>query len=109
MQPDVTQREPDLFEQMENEFEFGVGKRFAGDTPIKHGHAQQGIAVKDGHGDLAAEQFKFLLCLHVGADLVAVAAQNSTQAEKLTAQSRIERQFKMFQQTGCQTQGAGQA
>ena len=105
VQPDVAHGETDLFEQMENQFQFGVGEGFARDAPIEHGHAEQGFAIKDRHGDLTAEQFKFLLRLRVGADFVAVAAQDATEAEELSAKARVEGQFKMFQQAGRETRG----
>ena len=76
VQPDVAEGEADLFEQMENEFQLDVDERFAGDAPVENGDAGNRFAVGNRHGDLRAEQFKFLLRLDVGARLVAVAAEN---------------------------------
>ena len=39
VQPDVAQGQADLFEQMENQFQFGVHQRFAGDAPVENGDA----------------------------------------------------------------------
>ena len=105
VQPDVAEGEADLFEQVENQFQFDVHERLAGDAPVKHGHAGDGFAVGNGHGDLRAQQFKFLLRLDVGARLVAVAAQNASEPGKLAADAGVQRQFKMFEQAGGKADG----
>ena len=79
VQPDVTEREADLFEQMKNQFQLGVDERFAGDAAVKDSDAGNSFAVGNRHGDLRAHQFKFLLRFGVGACFVAVAPQNSPQ------------------------------
>ena len=89
VQPDVAKRQPDLFEQMKNQFQFVVGKRLAGDAAVENGDADDGFTVEDRYGDLHAEQFKFLLCPGVRARLVAVAAQNPAQAGQLGADAGI--------------------
>ena len=109
VQPDVAEGQADLFEQMENQFQFGVDQRFAGDAAVENGDADNGFAVEHGHGDLGAEQFKFLLRLGVGAGLVAVAAENPAQPDQLAADAGIERQFKMFEQSRGEADGGGGA
>ncbi len=105
VQPDVAEREADLFEQVENQFQLDVHQRFAGDAPVKNGDADNRPAVGNGHGDLRAQQFKFLLRLDVGARLVAVAAQNAAEPGNLAADAGIQRQFKMFEQAGRKADG----
>ncbi len=105
MQPDVAQREADLFEQMENQFQLGVGERFAGDAAVKHGDADDAVAVGHRHGHLRAEHFKFLLRVGIGAGFVAVAAQNPAEPDDLPADAGIEREFKMFEQAGRKADG----
>ncbi len=80
VQPDVAEREADLFEQVKNQFQFDVHQRFAGDAPVENGDADDSVAVGNRHGHLRAEQFKFLLRLCVGAGFITVAAQNSSQS-----------------------------
>ena len=109
VQPDVAEREADLFEQVENQFQLDVDERFAGDAPVKNGDADDAFAVGNRHGDLRAQQFKFLLRLGVGAGLVAVAAQNPTEFGKLAADAGVEREFKMFEQAGRNPDGRGGA
>ena len=72
--------------------------RFAGDASVKNGNAHDRFVIKNGHGDLPAEQFKFLLRLRVSARFVAVAAENSSEPRELAANAGIERQLKMFKQ-----------
>ena len=61
VQPDVAEREADLFEQVENQFQLGVGERFAGDAPVENGDPDDAVAVGNRHGHLRAKQFKFYL------------------------------------------------
>ncbi len=46
VQPDVAERQADLFEQMENQFQFGVDQRFAGDAAVENGDADDCFAVE---------------------------------------------------------------
>ncbi len=109
VQPDVAEGEADLFEQVENQFQLRVHERLAGDAPVEHGDADDGFAVGNGHGDLRAQQFKFLLRLGVGADLVAVAPQDASEPGELAADAGVEGQFKMFEQAGGEADGGGGA
>ena len=68
-----------------------------------------GVAAGDGHGDLRAEQFKFLLRLAIRARLVAVAAEDAAQPGDLRADAGIQRQLKMFQQTVREADGRRRA
>ena len=98
VQPDVLDGQAELFEQVENQLQFGIDQRFAGDAPVKDGHAQDRFAVEDGHGHLGAQQFEFLLRFRVVAGLVAVAPQNAAEPEELAADAGFEREFEMLQQ-----------
>ena len=109
VQPDVAQREADLFEQMKNQFQLHVHQRFAGHATIENRHADDRVAALNRHRHLRAEQFKFLLRLAVRARLVAVAAENAPQLRDLRADARIQRQFKMFQQSVRETDGRSRA
>ena len=100
VQPDVAHAEADLPEQMENQFQLGVGERLARHAPVENGHADDCLAIEDRHGDLRAKQFKFFLRLGVHADLVAVATQNPAEPGQLPADAGIQREFKMFEQPG---------
>ena len=92
VQPDVLDRQAQLLKQVENQLQFRIDQRFARDAAVKDGHAHQGFPVQNGHGNLRAEQFKFLLCLDVGAGFLAVAAQNAARAEKMAADAGFEGQ-----------------
>ena len=107
VQPDVAERQGDLFEQMENQFQFRIDERFAGDAAIENGDADKPNSVGDRHGDLRAKHFKFLSRVGVGAGLVAVTSQNPSQPHDLAADARIKREFKMFEQAGRKTDGSG--
>ncbi len=100
VQPDVAEREADLFEQVENEFQLNVDERFAGDAAVEHGDPDNAFAAGNGHRDLRAEQFKFLLRLAVSAGFFAVATENPAEFGKLGAQAGIQRKFKMFEEAG---------
>ena len=109
MQPDVAEREAHLFEQVENEFQLDVDERFAGDPAIEHRHPDNAFLAGNGHRDLGAEQFKFLLRLGVRPGLVAVAAENPAQSGHLGADAGIQRKFNMFEQSGGKTDGGHRA
>ncbi|MCX6896118.1 MAG: hypothetical protein NTZ16_11590, partial [Verrucomicrobia bacterium] len=85
VEPDVLDGEAELLEQVENEFEFVVGERFAGEAAVEHGDADEVFAIEDGDGDLGAEEFKFFLGLDVVAGAVAVAAADAAGADELAA------------------------
>ena len=109
VQPDVAEREADLFEQMENQFQLHVHQWFAGYAAIKRGDANNRVAAGDGHGHLRAKQLKFLLRLPVGARLIAVAAENAAELGDLRTDAGIQRQLKMFEQPVGQTDGRSRA
>ena len=109
VQPDVAEREANLFEQMENQFQLGVDQRLAGDAPVENRHAHDAAAAGHRHGHLRAEQFKFLLRLDIRAGFMAVAAENSAQPDKLAADAGVEREFKIFKQARRKADGGGGA
>jgi len=90
MQPDVAQGQAHLFEQPEDQLQLGIDQGFAGDAAVENGDAHNVFAVEDGHGDLGAEQFKFLLGLGIGAGFVAVAAEDAAQPDELSTDAGLE-------------------
>ena len=90
MQPDVAEREADLFEQMENQLQFGVDERLAGDACIENSDADHAVAIGNRHSHLAAKQFKFFLRSGVGPRFSAVPAQDPAEPENLAADARVK-------------------
>ncbi len=109
VQPDVLDRHAQLFEQMENEFQFAVGQRLAGDAPVEGGHAHQRFPVEDRNGHLRAEQLELFLHLHIAEGFAPLASDDAALAEEMAADAALEGEFKMFQQAGRQSDGAGRA
>ena len=94
---------------MKHQFQFAIGDGLAGDTSIEGGHAEQGLAVEDGDGNLGSEQFKFFLDLHVVAGFASFAAKDAAFAEKMSADAAFEGELEVFEQAGGQPDGAGGA
>ncbi len=109
VQPDVAEREADLFEQVENQFQFHVHQRLAGHAAVKDRDPDDGIAAVDRHGDLRAKQFKFFLHLAVIEGFRAVAAEDAAQPVDLRADAGVQREFKMFEQAGGNSDGRSRA
>src|SRR3989454_8723239 len=65
MEPNVANRQSQRFEQVENQFQFGVGERIAGQTPVERRDANQSFAIQNRNGHLNPQQFKLLLDFQV--------------------------------------------
>src|SRR6266581_5783785 len=109
MEPDVADRQPQRFKQVENQFQFGVGERIAGQTPIKRRDANQRFTVQDRNGDLNPEQFKFLLNFQVVLHFTVLSTQDAPLAIEVSADAGLEAQLKVLQQTGGKAHGANGA
>ena len=90
MQPDVLDRQPQLFEEVEDQLQLRIHQRLTGDAPVKNRHSQNRLAIQDGHGHLPAKQLEFFLRLEVVARLFAVTPQDAPQAKEMPAYSCLK-------------------
>ena len=75
---------------MEDQLQFRIDERFAGDAAIKDGNAENRFAVEDRNSYLRAEQLKFFLALQVLANFFPVAAQDSAKAKDMAANAAFQ-------------------
>ena len=105
VEPDVLDGHAELFQQAENQAQFAVDERFAGDAPVEKSHAHQILPVQDRHGDLGTQQFELLLHLQVAFRIGRLAPENASVAEDVTANARGQGQVELPEQAGRQADG----
>src|SRR6266568_4083296 len=109
MEPDVANRQSQRLEQVENQFQFGIGERIAGQTPIERRDANQSFAIQNRNGHLNPQQFKLLLDFQVALHFTVIAPQDAPVAVEMCANAGFEAQLKVLQQTGGKAHGANGA
>src|SRR5439155_13850067 len=109
MEPNVANRQSQRFEQVKHQFQFRVGERIAGQTPMKRRDADQSFAIQNRNGHLNSQQFKFLLDFLVALHLAVVSPQDAPLAIEVSADAGFEAQLKVLQQTGRNAHGANGA
>src|SRR6266568_4430977 len=109
MEPNVANRQSQRFEQVENQFQFGVGERIAGQTPIKRRNANQSFAIQNRNGHLNPQQFKFLLDFQVSLHVAVLSPQDAPLPIEMSADAGLEAQLEVLQQTGGKAHGANGA
>ena len=109
VEPNVANRQSQRFEQVENQFQFGVGERIAGQAPIERRNADQSFAIQNRNGHLNPQQFKFLLDFQVALHVGVISPQDAPLAIEVSADAGFEAQLKVLQQTGGQAHGANGA
>src|SRR5262249_25645010 len=107
VEPDVPDCQTELLEQMENQFQFSVDERFAGDMPVKNGHADHSFPIEHRNRHLRSQQIEFFLGFRVAPGFFTVATQDAAQSGHLAADAVFEGQLEMFEQPGRQADGAG--
>ena len=109
MEPNVANRQSQRFEQVENQFQFGVSERIAGQTPIERRNANQSFAIQNRNGHLNPQQFKFLLDFQVALHVAVISPQDAPLAIEVSADAGFEAQLEVLQQTGGKAHGANGA
>lgn len=107
VEPDIAEGEAEGFEEVEDEFQFGVGERFAGEAAVEDGDADEGFAVGDGDGDLDAEEFELLLHGGVGEDFAGVASEDAAMAEEVAADAGFGAELEVFEEALGESDCAG--
>ena len=106
VQPDVAERQADLFEQMENQFQFGVDQRFAGDAAVENGDADNAFRGRESGTATCAPSSSNSFCASASARASSLSRRKiRPSSDKLAADAGIQRQFKMFEQAGRKADG----
>src|SRR5690242_10228369 len=96
MQPDVLDCQSELLEQMKNQLQLRIYQWLTGNSAIEHGNTDQSFAIQDWYCDLAPQQLEFLLCFQIVTHFLALNAQNSAGAIKVSANARFKGQLKVL-------------
>jgi hypothetical protein len=97
VEPDVANAQADLFEDVENDFQFLLRKRFTSDASVEGSEPHQCLTIEDRHHHLDAKQRKFPLYFWIAVSFIAVAPKNASLMEHIPANAGLQRQFQIIQ------------